>query len=380
MIAADSHFQVMALVAAIAAFAFWVDRTRFGKIVPGLTVAIFLSMLLSNTGLAPRAAPVYDMVSGYLVPMAVVLLLLQADFGRILKESGGTLVAFLAGALGAALGAFLGVLVLPLGEDGPGLAAMFSATYIGGSMNMAAMAEAVDLDDTLISASVAADNIVTAVYLLLLTALSGLNLFVRWFSPVAKPDMAAESSASAMADGGKIALSPLALSWLLFLALAICALGKLLASQLGLHSYSILFITIIALAAANFLPRRWVDAAAAEMVGVVFMYLFFSVVGAGADFAAMFGGAGQIVLYAGLIVAVHFLVLLLAGRMFRFGFAEAIIASNACISGPGTAAAFATGKYWRDLVTPGVLCGVLGYAIGNFVGLGLQGLLAAASV
>ena len=47
---------------------------------------------------------------------------------------------------------------------------------------------------------------------------------------------------------------------------------------------------------------------------------------------------------------------------------ELIIASNAAVLGATTAPALAATKGWRDLVTPGVLVGVLGYALGTFLG------------
>ena len=51
-------------------------------------------------------------------------------------------------------------------------------------------------------------------------------------------------------------------------------------------------------------------------------------------------------------------------------------ASNACILGPATAAGLAGTKGWKTLVTPGILVGILGYAIGNFIGVGLANWLA----
>jgi uncharacterized membrane protein len=47
---------------------------------------------------------------------------------------------------------------------------------------------------------------------------------------------------------------------------------------------------------------------------------------------------------------------------------ELIIASNAAVLGATTAPALAATKGWRHLVTPGVLVGVLGYALGTFLG------------
>jgi uncharacterized membrane protein len=48
-----------------------------------------------------------------------------------------------------------------------------------------------------------------------------------------------------------------------------------------------------------------------------------------------------------------------------------------CVGGPSTALALAISKQWRALVTPAVLIEVLGYAIGNYAGVGMAFLLRA---
>jgi uncharacterized membrane protein len=52
----------------------------------------------------------------------------------------------------------------------------------------------------------------------------------------------------------------------------------------------------------------------------------------------------------------------------RLTLPELIIASNAAVLGATTAPALAAARGWHDLVTPGVLVGVLGYALGTFAG------------
>jgi uncharacterized membrane protein len=56
------------------------------------------------------------------------------------------------------------------------------------------------------------------------------------------------------------------------------------------------------------------------------------------------------------------------GKLFRFSLEEIILASNANIGGPSTAAAMAIAKGWRELIVPILLVGTLGYIIGNYIG------------
>jgi uncharacterized membrane protein len=78
---------------------------------------------------------------------------------------------------------------------------------------------------------------------------------------------------------------------------------------------------------------------------------------------------GPLMAFTVILLATHLTALSLAGRIFRLTGEELLIASNACILGPAPAAAMAVAQGWRSLVTPGLLCGLLGYAIANFVGI-----------
>ena len=51
--------------------------------------------------------------------------------------------------------------------------------------------------------------------------------------------------------------------------------------------------------------------------------------------------------------------------------APRLLASNACVGGPTTAAGMATTKGWHQLLVPAILVGVLGYAVATFASIAL---------
>jgi uncharacterized membrane protein len=69
-----------------------------------------------------------------------------------------------------------------------------------------------------------------------------------------------------------------------------------------------------------------------------------------------------------ILLTVHCLITFGLGSLLGLSLPELIIASNAAILGATTAPALAATKGWRNLVTPGILVGVLGYALGTFLG------------
>jgi len=98
------------------------------------------------------------------------------------------------------------------------------------------------------------------------------------------------------------------------------------------------------------------------------MSAFFAAIAAGANLVAMVKIAPLLVVLVVILLSVHLLVLLGVGRLFRLTLPELVTASNAAVLGATTAPALAAARGWHDLVTPGVLVGVLGYALGTFAG------------
>ena len=91
-------------------------------------------------------------------------------------------------------------------------------------------------------------------------------------------------------------------------------------------------------------------------------------IGKGADVIAMIEVAPLLTLLVLILLSIHALVTFTLGSLFRLSLPELITASNAAVLGATTAPALAATRGWNNLVTPGVLVGVLGYALGTFIG------------
>lgn len=94
---------------------------------------------------------------------------------------------------------------------------------------------------------------------------------------------------------------------------------------------------------------------------------FFVVVGLSTPLAGVFSEGLWILVYAAIVVGTHAVVVLALARC-RVPMAEMLVASQAAIGGPSTALALATSLERDDLAVPGVALGLLGYAIGTYLG------------
>ncbi len=381
LIAGDQTFALAAFFVTLVAFGLWAETRKLGQHLGGPLVLLVLAMLAANLGVIPHSAPLYGAVMGLLVPLAIPLLLLRADLGVILRESGPMLLLFGLAALATLGGVLVAVQLVDLGPETAALAGTITASYIGGSLNFVATAEAIGLRDSSLYISALSADAVGGVFFLLmlmllpLSSLLRLALPSRFLDPATGDSLPAESAPPGEEPEVASPFTLLPLVNGLALSFVICAISMALAAWLGQQALFILMVTLLTLVVAN-TARPVVRHIAHEFeIGRFFMYLFFAIIGASAELATVLGSALPLVLFVLLVVLVHLAIVLLAGWLLKLDLAEVMVASNACILGPPAAAAMAASRGWNALIAPGVLVGMLGYAVGTFLGIGMAAVL-----
>ncbi len=373
IIEADNIFALCTVLAGLAWFGLWADGNRLGKTTSGVLWVILGGVALSNLGVVPFKAPVYDFVGGYLVPLAIPLLLYKADLRRILRESGPVIVTFAIACAGTVVGAIVGFHLLDLGEIGAKAAGVYTGGWTGGAVNFVAVSAAVEMTPGEVSVALGASNVVSIMALLALIALPSVAL-VRRLVP-SRIIEASERQRAEAADDRPDALRMSHIAGALALSFAICAVAYAFASWVGMPNYAILFVTALTLVVANVFPQALSRLQGDFALGMIVMYLFFAAVGCGTDAFAFVESALDLFVYSVIILATHLIVVLAAARLLKIDLAEAIIAAGAALVGPAPTAAIAAARGWKALVTPGIMCGILGYAIGTFLGVAVAKLL-----
>ena len=368
LIGPEQDFAIWAVLIALAGFGFWCERFPWGRKYSGVMLLITAAIVLANLRIIPTAAPVYDVVWDYLVPIAIPLLLFHADLKRIFRESGPTLVAFIIGSASVVAGVLIGVSLFDLGPEEAKLAGIFTGTYIGGGLNFAAVAEATGMqDDNMLTAAVAADQVITNLHFLLIILIPGIAWIAKRY-PTHHMDNAVLFDAESESVHRIHDLDLAGLVTGLALAFALAATGKVLADFFGMSDYSILVITVLALIVATAFPRQVEKLSGHQEAGNVLMFIFLASVGAGADIWKLIENAPVLFLFASVIITVHLVILFGIGKILKLDLAELAMASAVLVGGPASAPALASAKGWRDLLIPGLLLGSLGYAVGSFIG------------
>ena len=373
MIADDNIFALGAVLFGLAWLGFWIDTHPIGRKTSGVVWVLAAGMLFSNIGVIPLASPAYDFVGGSLVPLAIPLLLFKGDLRKIFRESGGVMISFCIAASATVAGVMVGFLLLDLGDIGPKVAGVYTGGWIGGAVNFLAVSKAVEMTPSEFSVAISASSVVSITALLLLIVIPSVKLITRYF-----PSYESEHPAILdvqLSDDAAPAFRLTHISGALALSFIICALAQWISVALAMTQYSILFITLLTIAVANIFPAAMNKLEGEFEVGMLLMYLFFAAVGAGTDAITFVSNALNLFFFGMIIIFVHLSLVLLGAKLLKIDLAEAIVASGAALVGPAPTAAIAISKGWKELVTPGIMCGIFGYVIATFIGVTVTALL-----
>lgn len=397
-ISAESTWILWAVLASCAALAIFLEQKySWASKVTGCILALTFTLILSNLKIIPTEAPVYDAVWSYVVPLAVPMLLFNADIKKIGRDSGRVLIIYLFSGIGTILGGFVAYFALknaiPALND---IVPMFVGTYTGGSVNFVAMSQQYKVPGATVSAALVADNLLMALYFFSLMALPTMAVIKKHYKmPLvnaleqqSESDMEANKTMAAKYWGAKeISLKDIAFT--VALSFVIVAVSDKLATLFGdlfkgegavsailggLLGNKYLLMTTITMIIASAFPKQISSIRGSQEIGTFLIYLFFAVIGAPASIGLILRESPLLLVFALIVVLINLVVSLIFGKLFKFNIEEIIIASNANVGGPTTAAAMAVSKGWTELIVPALLVGTLGYVIGNYYGI-LSGIL-----
>ena len=326
-------------------------------------VTMVSASALATLGLLPSSSPAYGVIMRRLAVVAVPLLLLDADFGKFRLEWRRLLKAYGIACAGTIIGTLIAWPVLYkllptfAVEDGAIVAAGLAARHIGGAVNFIQVCDAAGATANVVAAGIAADNAIVAPYFALLfrLGLTGENIRRR-------ETATADEAISAIA----IALACVAVAALVFPPNAILP-----------------GCTFTAICAASFFKKICRAAApAGRVVGALLMQFFIAAVGASSGtLNAILDAGGPLFFFSVLQLALHFSILIGAHKLAEqqqwknLDIRSLAVASNAAVGGPTTAAAMCVARGWNDLLLPGLVVGILGYASGTIVALGVLQLI-----
>lgn len=382
LISPNDHWVIWTSIIVLAALSIFLEqKTLIAEKLTGPVLALVFGMAMSNLGILPIKAAAYDIIWEYIVPLAIPLLLMQINLRQIIKEAGRMFGAFHISALGTIVGVFFAVLLLySFINEAAKVAGVMTASYIGGGVNFLAMVSTFKPTQNTINATIVADNVVMALYFILLITLPTSRLVRRIFP---KTDVSRGFHGETGSEGAKSfwkakPISLLDISLAIALAFVISTLSvkvsnyfsredmpRIISAILG-QRY--LVLTTFSIALPSVFPKFVREISGSNELGTFFIYLFFVLLGIPASLKIVILNSPLLLVFCMVILLINFIITFGLGKLFGFELEECILVAAATSGGPMSAAAIAIAKGWEKLVVPSFLVGIWGYVIGNYVG------------
>lgn len=357
------------------------------NVIPLLVFAYFLPTALSNTGVIPKASPLYDFVKYWLLPCALLLMTLSVDIPAILRLGPKVVILFLTATAGIVIGGPLAYLLVgvfvpgeiaEIGEQAwKGLAAL-SGSWIGGGANFVAIGESVGASEDTIGKMVVVDVAVANVWTAVLLYFAGRDKAMddRIGADRSSVDEVRKKVETFQSEVSRPTNLPDLLT-ILFIGLGGTALARALAygvPALGFDglpeigdivskfTWVIVIVTTLGVG-LSFTRMRRLEGSGASAVGSVMLYLLVTTIGAHADFAGM-GDIPALVAVGAVWMVFHAVTILIVRRLTRTPIFFGAVGSQANVGGAASAPIVAS-AFHPALAPVGVLLAVAGYFVGT---------------
>lgn len=371
----NTPVEVLAMITMIPVFFIWLEKKTHWKIFDFLPAIIWIFLapvFLSNLGVIPRSSPVYDHFKSWAVPMFIVLMLLDINIRESLRVAWRGIGVLVMGAIGIVVGSVVGYAIFQSRvppDTWRGFGAL-AGSWIGGTGNLAAVAEALDTPGEMVGMVVLVDNIVYLAYFpIILTSKRWADWFNR-FSRVSQEQLDHFVSATAQIERKTHEVHFKDLLTLLGWGFATILFAGFVADLLPevqpvltQKTWAMLLVTTFGVMLST-TPLKKVPGT--EPLAMTLVYIYMTMLGAGADLRNLAGA--QFFILAGFIcIVVHFGFILVGARIFRVDVSMAAIASVASVGGAASAPV-AAGYHREELVPISIMLALVGYALGNYLG------------
>lgn len=341
-----------------------------------------LGMLIGNIGVLPASAnAVQTNFMSVTIPIGLPLMLFSLDVKRWRFLAGKALFSYFLVVVSALIATFVGYMIYRGSlEEAWKVAGMLLGIPVGTSANLNAIGLALKTPEHLLVLTNTADMIMCTPYFIFMLTIAQrtLNLVLKPFCPPeqqskgAGPELCAEGQTSDFDDYSGIfkpeTLRSLAVAFLI--ALVIFAIGGA-AYSLAPKEYNmaalILIITTLGII-ASFVPyvRRL---KMTFQLGQYLMFIFCLVIGSLADLKAMVNAMPSILIYTGIVIYGCLLLHILFAAIFRIDTDTVIITNVAGIFSAPFVPVVASALKNKDVILSGIIAGIIGLAIGNYLGI-----------
>jgi len=316
------------------------------------------------------------------IPLAIPLILFNTDLLSLKHLAKPMLISFILVCISVTVIASAAYFFMGHSVQEPAeLSGMLIGLYTGGTPNLNAIGAALKVNETTISLANASDFVVGGVYFLILLAVGPAIARKTQKSAVQSSDddkLTKELSRSFGLENEKLTFKGAVKRipvFLLALGCVAVSMGLSLLITGDIANIVVVMLVVTTLGLAFSFIKKVRTAPGSYNMGQYLIYVFSVGIGMLLDINTLNADALRLL---GYIAAVQFASIVLhfiLSAIFRISAPTAVITSVAGVFGPAFIVPVANSMKNREVVLPGLICGIFGYAVGNFLGLGTAFLL-----
>jgi len=353
------------------------------KKVGGVLICYVLGAIVGNVGLLPEGAYEYqDWFTKLTVPLALPLILFSMDVKSWFKHAGKAISSLLLGLFTVVLMIFAGFWIFKDSiPEAWKVAGLLTGVYTGGTPNMAAMKTALNVDTELYLMTHTYEVALGAIYLVFILSV-GQKVFL-WFLPPfkkteAKGDVKTlnleEEYESYAGYFKKKTFLPLLGAFGLSVAIFALSFG---ASTLFPENFStaaiILLITTFGIGFSFVQGIKNINKT--FQTGMYIILIFCIVVSSMADIRKLVNISFDLFWFVGLAMFGSHILHAFLARFFKIDADTVIISGSALICSPPFVPVVAGALKNREVILTGLIVGIAGYAVGNYLGVAIAYIL-----
>jgi uncharacterized membrane protein len=361
---------------------FLCHRYPFFNRIGAVVITYIIGLLIGNLGILPdNIMGLQDMLNTLTIPLAIPLMLFAMDVRKWLGMAPKTLLSMLAAFIGVIVTVVTGHLILRgyRPDDLWQISGLLVGVYTGGTPNMASIKIALGVDESLYIMTHTYDLVIGAFYLMFMLTIG--KRFFRLFLPDfnhgrsrLEPGKVFAGMESWTGFFTKTALISMAKA--LGLAVLIFGIGGSLTFIIPENSQmAVVILTITTLGIlASLIPG--VNRLEKTFELGMYLILVFSLVVSSMANLSQLADISLVVL--GYVIFVMFGSLLLQmfiSRLFKIDTDTMMITSTAFICSPPFVPVVASAIRNKEVIISGLTVGIIGYAVGNYLGVTLAYLL-----
>lgn len=348
-----------------------INKYEFLNKIGSIVLVYIVGIILGNIKLLPDTVfQTQDLITTITIPLAIPLLIFNFDVKKWLKLAKPTVYALLITLSSVVLIVILSFFIFnDDSQDYWKIPGLLVGVYTGGTPNLAAIKTALEVDSETYLMIHTFDMVFSSIYLLFLMVLGRkfFGLFLPKYQSINREGGALVEERSFQNFYKKHSIKEYPLTLLLAvlifgisgsLSLIVPDDYSMLTAILGITTFGII---------ASFIPKINQLKSASDL-GMYFILVFSLTVASMADLSNLSIDSLYLFLNIGFVIFGSIILQLILSKIFKIDTDTTIIASTALICSPPFVPVIAGALKNKEIIFSGLTIGIIGYAIGNYLG------------